>query len=550
MALAGGVGRDRDRQPSRPPLNVEQREVVESPLESATVLRTVQFLEAGDWQVPARAHPDRQAERIGSIEGGDVAETDLRVAVEGRGAADLTNVEGRVTSNHAAVLIAAGDVREAPVELVVRREPFSIDIIVLRTGIVGAGAHGLRLLPLALRRLDLLSLERGFAGFDLGVEIVEQLLLCRRRQQDRRRCVSTPAVEPLLGHVIEERKELIELLVADRIELVRVATRAGHGQAHERRRRRLDAVHDVLDLVLVGDRAAFEIDHVVAVESGRHLLIASRIREQIAGELLDHELVERQIPVERPDHPVAPRPHAAIAVDVVAVRVGIPGGVEPRHGHPLAIVRRLQERIDAPFVGVGRTVGEKGVELGRRRWQPRQVVGDAAKESRLVGLLRRLEALGLEPGEDEAVDRIPDPVVLPESIGRRRLRAHRRRVGPVRIPFGAFVNPAPQQLDLFGRQRVPGIGRRHPLLGIGVGDPLDQHAPGCAPGHDDAVLRKRAFLRVEVELGLAFGRVRTVAGEAVVGKDRPNVAIEAERLRAGLARTRSGTRRAGQSQAK
>ena len=220
------------------------------------------------------------------------------------------------------------------------------------------------------------------------------------------------------------------------------------------------------------------------------------MRQQIAGELLDRELVERQIAVEGADHPVAPRPHAAIAVDVVAVRVGVAGGVEPRHGHPLAVVRRLQERVDALLVGVGRTVGEKGVELGRRRRQARQV-----EVTRRRSVALSASGDGLRPSASSRARMKRSIGFLTHSsflsVG-RRLRAHRRRIGPVRVPFGAFVNPAPQQLDLFGGQRVPGIGRRHPLLRIGVGDPLDQHAPRGAARHDDAVLRKRAFLRVEV----------------------------------------------------
>ena len=95
------------------------------------------------------------------------------------------------------------------------------------------------------------------------------------------------AVQTVLRHVVEEGEELVELLVRDRIELVLVAARAAHRQAHERAGRRLDAVDDVLDLILLGDRPALEVDHVVAVEAGRDLLLEGRVGQQIAGELLD-----------------------------------------------------------------------------------------------------------------------------------------------------------------------------------------------------------------------------------------------------------------------
>ena len=139
--------------------------------------------------------------------------------------------------------------------------------------------------------------------------------------------------------------------------------------------------------------------------------------QQVAGQLLDRELVERQIAVERADDPVAPRPHPAMAVDVVAVRVGVARGVEPGHGHALAVVRRLQQRVDALFVRVGRAVGEKGVDLGGRRRQARQVVGHAAQQRRLVGLGRRLQPFALQAREDEPIDRVPDPVVLARPAG-------------------------------------------------------------------------------------------------------------------------------------
>ena len=64
------------------------------------------------------------------------------------------------------------------------------------------------------------------------------------------------------------------------------------------------------------------------------------VGQQVAGELLDRELVERHVAVEGVDHPVAPPPHVALAVGLVAVGVGIAGRVEPAGRHPLAVARR------------------------------------------------------------------------------------------------------------------------------------------------------------------------------------------------------------------
>ena len=58
------------------------------------------------------------------------------------------------------------------------------------------------------------------------------------------------------------------------------------------------------------------------------------------------------IRVERVDHPFAPARHVAAGVDVVAVRVGEAGGIEPVDGHPLAVVRRGQQPIDELLVRI------------------------------------------------------------------------------------------------------------------------------------------------------------------------------------------------------
>ena len=66
--------------------------------------------------------------------------------------------------------------------------------------------------------------------------------------------------------------------------------------------------------------------------------------------------------VERVDDPVAPRPHVALGVGLVAVGVGVAGRVEPVERHPLAVARRGEQAIDDLLVGVRRRVGEEGVD--------------------------------------------------------------------------------------------------------------------------------------------------------------------------------------------
>ena len=74
--------------------------------------------------------------------------------------------------------------------------------------------------------------------------------------------------------------------------------------------------------------------------------------QQVAGQLPGDELVVRQIGVEGLDDPVAPGPHGAIDVGLVAVGVGVAGQVEPVDGHALAEPGRGQQAVDQALVGV------------------------------------------------------------------------------------------------------------------------------------------------------------------------------------------------------
>ena len=76
--------------------------------------------------------------------------------------------------------------------------------------------------------------------------------------------------------------------------------------------------------------------------------------EQVAGELLDREPVERLVGVERANHVVAKEVEVDVVVAVIAGGVGEADQVEPEDRHPLAEVGRGQQAVDEPLVGVGR----------------------------------------------------------------------------------------------------------------------------------------------------------------------------------------------------
>jgi hypothetical protein len=97
-----------------------------------------------------------------------------------------------------------------------------------------------------------------------------------------------------------------------------------------------------------------------------------------------------------------------------------------------------------------------------------------------------------------------------------------RVVSPLGDPTGECV-------DLSGRELLARIGRRHALGCVGGCDPLDNRTP-CRLAGDDRPGLNRKLADVQTEIRFAMGRIRAVAGEAFVRQDRPDVAVEVDRL--------------------
>jgi hypothetical protein len=106
--------------------------------------------------------------------------------------------------------------------------------------------------------------------------------------------------------------------------------------------------------------------------------------------------------------------------------------------------------------------------------------------------------------------------------------------------FGPGGHPRDEFFPLVGRELPGRIGRRHLFRRIVARDPPDELARlGIA--RDDGSragsrLRVDSFPPVEAQIRLARGLVRPMAGEALVGQDRPDVAAEIERRRIGVKR--------------
>ena len=129
--------------------------------------------------------------------------------------------------------------------------------------------------------------------------------------------------------VVQEGEHAVVFVLRQRVVLVGVALGALDGQAEHALADGVHAVEHRLHAELLGIDAAFLVDHRVAQEAGGHHLVLRGVRQQVAGDLLDDELVVGQVAVQGVDDPVAIEPDLPRLVLLVAVGVGVAGGVEP-----------------------------------------------------------------------------------------------------------------------------------------------------------------------------------------------------------------------------
>ena len=292
----------------------------------------------------------------------------------------------------------------------------------------------------------------------------------------------------------------------DRVELVIMATRAGHGQPEEALGRRIDALVDgvviVLETLPDGDEA----------EGREARIILGQVRQAVGGELLDDELVVRLIGVESVDDVVSIGPGGVEGLDravtLQALGVGVAGGIEPVASPALAVVGRSEQTVDGtlddgghraaslPLAGGhvvhgegGVVIAGEGVDLDARRRQADQVIGKTAEQRFAVRGGAGLEALLIELREQESVDFVLAPGGVAE-LGRHGEFADRLE-GPVAARLvgktgelgaagtggsrRAHLDPLLKRRDLRGGKLGALLARRHRKIGIRLMDGKDQH---------------------------------------------------------------------------
>ena len=218
------------------------------------------------------------------------------------------------------------------------------------------------------------------------------------------------------------------------------------------------------------------------------------------------------------------RPHRVL---FVAIGVGIPDLIQPMRRPALAEVVGIEQAVDK------RVIGGSGVDVCRARRQSRQVEERPAHQGIGRRFRRRLQALPLEPCEDERINRIADPVRV-AHLGHCRppIRAKRpmpwTRLGIRRLvghsPLRTLGDPRTERVDILPRQWVAG---RHSLKAVQAFKAFDQDTCGSVSRRDDGpghAAPKGIVPAVQPQAALLQGLA--VADYAVLPEQRLDIVCE------------------------
>ena len=208
----------------------------------------------------------------------------------------------------------------------------------------------------------------------------EFLKIFFRLYRSHRRSAQRVSIHRGIGCAVEERIERIELLLGDGVEFVVVTDGAPGRQPHPRLRGGGGPLDRVAEHELGIDGTALTRGDVVAIETCGHQLILRWIREKISRQLLHGKLIEGQIAVEGPDHPIAVGPDLALIIQVEPVGIGVARDVEPMASHLFAILRAIHQAIDPTLIAPGTGVRQERVHFGRRGREPSKVHAQAAQQ--------------------------------------------------------------------------------------------------------------------------------------------------------------------------
>ena len=286
--------------------------------------------------------------------------------------------------------------------------------------------------------------------------------------------------------LVPDGEEPVVLFLGDRIVFMAVALSATKGHTHPDLHRGVHAVNDRRhpELLVIG--TALGVGHRIAMEARGDLLRLRRVRQHVAGELLNRELIEGHVGVDRPDHPVAVSPDGSLGVLRVAGGVSVASQVEPDTRPALSVALRGQQAIHQALIGSVALIVDKGIHLRDRRRQTGQVKREPANHRMTIRFGSRLQTLLVQPQKNKVINRGTHPVGIRD---RRGIDHDERPEGPMRPagsvltgeffgPIYPLVDPGAQHAHL-GRGETLAPAGRHDLLRVRTRHQVNQHALGA-----------------------------------------------------------------------
>ena len=129
--------------------------------------------------------------------------------------------------------------------------------------------------------------------------------------------------------------------------------RALHRQSEPGCGSRRGTINHALGSILFRINATLTVEESLAMKSSSEMLFGRRIRDQVAGDLLDRELIEGLVAIERINHPLAPHPGVAAGiVFFITIRVGVACLIQPVARPAFTEMGRCQVMVYDLLIGI------------------------------------------------------------------------------------------------------------------------------------------------------------------------------------------------------
>ena len=134
----------------------------------------------------------------------------------------------------------------------------------------------------------------------------------------------------------------------------------------------------------------------------------------------------------------------SVAVDLIAIGIGIASGIEPIDGHAFSVMGGGEQAVDDPFPRSGCRIVEESVDGRGRGRQAGEVEGDAANERGPVRFFCGCQVFLGQSLADEGIDWM--------GVRGRNGRSFDRLISPVTLIFCSLADPVDQPFFLASGQ--------------------------------------------------------------------------------------------------